>query len=1166
MSNENKIAIVGFSGEFPNCKDVYHLWENTLNGIDCIKKFTRDEVDSYHNDLGYVDSRNYRFVGGYPFGYSSFDAAFFGISPKEAMFMDPQQRKFLECAYKALEHAGYNPLEMPNSVGVFASEGVNSYLLNNIIDSGNWAEDDKEMAIYGAGYDYLSTRVSYLLNLKGPSFTIQSGCSGSLVAVHMAVQSLLSYECDTALAGGVSISTPVEVGYMYQENGILSESGVCRPFDKNADGTIFTNGYGAVVLKRLEDAIADNDTIFATIIGSSANNDGNDKISYSAPSVSGQKEVIMAACSVAEINPDDIGYIESHGTGTKLGDPIEFAALSQAFSKATKNNSCVLGSVKSYLGHMNSAAGIVGLLSTIGYIINKKLPATLHFEEANPEMDINNSHFTILKKTKDWECNDLRRAGVSSFGVGGTNVHVILEEYKDNNLPVQNTSHEIVFMLSAKSEASLKNQIQKWIEFLESNRLINMKDLFFTLAVGRPTFEYKVAFVASSVSEILEELKNQKIIKSLVSSKIVVSNELNMQQLCDAFLDGDQINWEGFFEDCKHIPLPTYFFENVKYWLEIGYRGGSSFVNRKNPNIDEWFYTPTYVEEDIEEHSLDINKRWLILEESGNEISKQIKKIYPNINLTTVNLHDIKSKEEYFDIFNKLKKSEEIPEIIVHCYSLNNFSEVGDNRILDNGLFSLLYTVQALSSVDRNGKYTIAVLTNQLGCILDEKISPLKSTLFGISKTINKEYPYFCKVLDIGSELTKGIIEAIEFSQEEFSIYRKDRKFVEKYRRIRIPSDERVQLENGTYVITGGLGYFGLDIAQLISEKVPKAQIVLVSRSLFPSREEWSGIIEREGKNHGLSKKILRLQQIESNGAKIHIESANVKNINEIEKIYETYGSDLVGIVHAAGVVESSIIDRKTTESFNTLFDAKVWGSINIVNGAQKYNPKFILLCSSMNSMIGGLGQADNTASTSFVDYFSKYCHANGIKNVFAINWGAVNQTHRREFESLVEFRDLSEEHFKNRMRDDERFIVFEKLLKQGVKWHRVIISTIELNAVLENWNKVSTVTSLIKDRKITYKKRTDIHKIGASEIILPRNQYEEFLCVCFSDILGIDKISTNDNFFELGGHSLSAIRLNEKIKSKFGLSLHAMSIYEYPQLSSLAAFIQEWVESKYQR
>ncbi|MDR0580841.1 MAG: KR domain-containing protein, partial [Holosporaceae bacterium] len=324
---------------------------------------------------------------------------------------------------------------------------------------------------------------------------------------------------------------------------------------------------------------------------------------------------------------------------------------------------------------------------------------------------------------------------------------------------------------------------------------------------------------------------------------------------------------------------------------------------------------------------------------------------------------------------------------------------------------------------------------------------------------------------------------------------------------------------------------------------------------------------ENYGENHGLSKKIIRLQQIENNGAVVHVEQADTKNFDEIKNIFDKYGAStkIVGVVHAAGVVESSILDRKTIESFDTLFDAKVWGSINVVKASEKYNPGFIVLCSSMNSMIGGLGQADNTASTSFVDYYARYCRANNKNNVFTINWGAVNQSRKRDFESLVEFRDLSEEHFKNRMTENERSIVFERLLKSGRRWHRVIVSTIELNSVLERWNEVSTVASLVKDRKTTHKKRSEIKAIKSAEVISPKNRYEENLCNYFSDILGIDPISRDDNFFELGGHSLSAIRLNEKIKSDFNLSLHAMSIYEYPILSNLALFIKDQIESKLQ-
>ncbi|MDR3179398.1 MAG: KR domain-containing protein [Holosporaceae bacterium] len=1162
MSNENKIAVIGFSGQFPNANDVSELWKNVFNSVDCTKKFSRDEVDAYHNDLGYVDSKNYKFVGGYPEGFSSFDAAFFGISPKEALFMDPQQRKFLEHAYLALEHAGYNPLEAKGCVGVFASEGVNSYLLNNIIDSGNWSEDDKEMSIYGCGYDYLATRISYLLNLKGPSLTVQSGCSGSLVSVHMAVQSLMSYESDMALTGGVSILTPVQAGYMFQQNGILSESGVCRPFDKDADGTVFTNGYGVVVLKRLEDAIADGDTVFATIIASAINNDGSEKISYSAPSVSGQKNVISTALSMAEIDQRDVGYIECHGTGTKLGDPIEFQSLIQAFSETSKNNSCVIGSVKSYLGHMNSAAGIVGLLTALGCILHKKLPGVLHYNQSNPEIDVENSPFKILKETVEWKSNEKRIAGVSSFGVGGTNVHVILEEYKDS-ISKTNENREVLFMLSAKSKTSLEKQILKWQKFLEENTEINLNDCFFTLAVRRPVFEYKTAFLISSEKDLLEKLKKAEIVYSKMSGKNVNAIGSDLQKLKKAFLSGDNIIWSDYFTDCKRIPLPAYSFDEDKYWIDIGYRKeGSGSINRKNPNIDEWFYTPMYVEDDFCDKQSDLTKKWLIIEPENNLVSNAIQKIYPDLPVTTIHLNDVKSREEYFEIFEKLKRTSCLPDVIVHGYSLNNFED--DRQILENGLFSLLYTVQALSSANRNSQCTIAIVTNKITSIVDEDFSPLKSTIFGISKTINKEYPYSCKVLDIGQDITKQIISEIENSNHEFAIYRNNRKFIEKYRKIDI-KESKIKLQNGTYIITGGLGYFGLDIASLISRKTKNSKIVLIGRSKFPWKSEWEKTIENNGPEHGLSKKIIRLQQIENNGATVYIEQADTKNFSDIENIFAKYGASegIAGVIHAAGVVESSILDRKTIESFDTLFDAKVWGSINVVKAGEKYNPNFIVLCSSMNSMIGGLGQADNTASTSFVDYFARYCRSKNKSNVFAINWGAVNQSRKRDFESLLEFRDLSEEHFKNRMTEEERSIVFERLLKNGPRWHRVIISTIELNSVLERWNEVSTVTSLVKDRKTTRKKRSEIGNLKSAKIIWPKNKYEEGLSDYFSDILGIDVISADDNFFELGGHSLSAIRLNEKIKSNFGLSLHAMSIYEYPVLSDLASFIKDQIESK---
>ncbi len=370
-SGQDEIAVIGMACHFPGAKDVDSFWHNLQNGVESISFFTDEELvaaginPTVLNDPSYVKS------GGVLKDIELFDAAFFGFTPQEAEITDPQHRLFLECVWEALENAGYNSEIYPGQIGLFAGVALSSYLLTNIF-SNFYAHRDllkpaETFKIFiGNDKDHLPTQISYKLNLRGPSVNVQTTCSTSLVAVHFACQSLLSGESDIALAGGVSITVPQITGYYYEQGGIVSPDGHCRAFDANAGGTVFGNGLGVVVLKRLEDAISDRDYIHAVIKGSAINNDGSLKVGYTAPSIDGQTAVISEAMALAGVDPETISYVETHGTGTSLGDPIEIAALTQAFGSSTdKKNFCAIGSVKTNVGHLNTAAGVTGLIKTV---------------------------------------------------------------------------------------------------------------------------------------------------------------------------------------------------------------------------------------------------------------------------------------------------------------------------------------------------------------------------------------------------------------------------------------------------------------------------------------------------------------------------------------------------------------------------------------------------------------------------------------------------------------------------------------------------------------------------------------------------------------------------------------------------------------------------------
>ncbi|MBO2945611.1 acyltransferase domain-containing protein [Paenibacillus sp. F411] len=510
--NGTEIAVVGMNCRFPGASNVEAFWSNLVEGTESIVFFSDEELEQAGVKKDVYKRPNYVRAGSIIEDTDQFDAAFFGMTPREAEILDPQQRLFLEKGWEALELAGYTPEKYSGRIGVFAGVFSSSYLFQLYSEPG-LVDSVGELAIrHGNEKDYLATRMSYKLNLKGPSVSVQTSCSTSLVAVHFAVQSLLGGECDMALAGGVSIVAQQKTGYLHQEGDVLASDGHCRPFDVKASGTIFGNGVGVVVLKRLEDALQEGDTVYAVIKGTAINNDGSDKVSFTAPSVNGQAEVILDAQAMAGVLPSTIGMIEAHGTGTPLGDPIEIAALSRVFRMDTEQKGfCAIGSVKSNIGHLGAASGVAGLIKTVLSLHHGVIPPSLHFEQPNPNIDFAQSPFVVNTKARTWEQPEgfPRRAGVSSFGMGGTNAHVVLEESPAVKAAVGVAPAAELLVLSALSEDALEQAADQLQQHLEQHPDLSLADVAFTLQEGRKEFPYRMAFSAGSMAETAELLKQR---------------------------------------------------------------------------------------------------------------------------------------------------------------------------------------------------------------------------------------------------------------------------------------------------------------------------------------------------------------------------------------------------------------------------------------------------------------------------------------------------------------------------------------------------------------------------------------------------------------------------------------------------------------------------------
>jgi len=529
MSNQERenrldgVAIIGMAGKFPGAPNLDIFWANIAAGKDTITHFSRAELEA--RDRASLEfGPDYVAAHGVLDGAELFDAGFFGIPPREANFLDPQHRLFLEICWNALEDGGYDPAQFAGQIGVFGGCSLNTYLLANLSESrefideltGNYQVGELQTTL-GNDKDFLCSRVAYKLNLRGPCMTVQGACATSLVAICQASQNLLTYQCDMALAGGVSVTFPQHRGHVFQEGSMGSRDGRCRPFDADATGTIFGHGVGVVLLKRLEDALADGDRIDAVIRGFAVSNDGAAKVSYMAPGVDGQSTAIAAAQAMAGVSADAITYVEAHGTATPLGDPVEVAALTRAFRQTTQRNGfCALGSTKANIGHLDAAAGVSGLIKTVLAMRHKMIPPVANFRQPNPRIDFASTPFHVSGTASPWEPDGPRMAGVSAFGVGGVNAHVVLEEGPEST-PEHSLHSAQLLCVSARSEAALDAALGNLGRHLQEHPELNLADVSYTLQTGRHGFDHRASVVCSTVDEaaqLLAESANRRVQRS----------------------------------------------------------------------------------------------------------------------------------------------------------------------------------------------------------------------------------------------------------------------------------------------------------------------------------------------------------------------------------------------------------------------------------------------------------------------------------------------------------------------------------------------------------------------------------------------------------------------------------------------------------------------------
>ncbi len=510
------LAVVGMAGRFPGASSLEQFWHNIANKVCSVRHYSAEELLAAGVKPEDIQQPNYVRAGAVLENIEYFDTSFFGFSPREAEILDPQFRIFLECVWEALEMAGYDLTTFDGLIGVFAGAGYKNYLLHHINRTPGINEAIGEFQIsLGQETDVLATMTAYKLNLKGPSVSVQSFCSTSLAAVHLACQSLLNYECDIAVAGGVALNSLQKKGYFHEEGRLTAPDGYCRPFDARAQGSVLSNGAAVVALKRFQEALNDGDHIHAIIRGSAMNNDGNQRVSYTAPGLEGQASVIASAMSYAGVHPETIAYIEANGSSTVLGDAIELAAMSRAFAtKTRKKQFCGIGSLKSNVGHLDRASGVAGLIKTALALNHRQLPPHIHYEQPNPEIDLGDSPFYINTNLAPWPRSQTpRRAGINSFGLGGTNVHLVLEEAPEREAGSPSRDWQVL-PLSARSAWSLQQASSNLVAHLRAHPEQSLADVAYTLQVGRCAFSYRQFVVAQTTEEACAALEQQQVSSS----------------------------------------------------------------------------------------------------------------------------------------------------------------------------------------------------------------------------------------------------------------------------------------------------------------------------------------------------------------------------------------------------------------------------------------------------------------------------------------------------------------------------------------------------------------------------------------------------------------------------------------------------------------------------
>lgn len=1201
------IAIVGMSGVMPQSSDLETFWQHLEACDDLISEVPSSRWDwrEYYGDALRDKTKTNSKWGGFIKDIDQFDPLFFGISPREAELMDPQHRLFIEAVWKTIEDAGYSPSSLSGqSIALFAGVEFHEYqeLLNN-----HEVPTEAQMPT-GNALSMIPNRVSYLLNLNGPSEAIDTACSGSLIAIHRCVRAIRSGEVDSAIAGGVSIMLDPQTFVRTSQLGILSPDGRCKTFDKKANGYVKGEGVGALWLKRLSDAKRGGDSIYGLIIGSAENHGGKAK-SLTAPNAKSQGALLAKACNDAKIEPETISYIEIHGTGTELGDPIEVEGLKQGFYELAKQRAqaikgvgfCGIGSVKTNIGHLEPASGIAGLFKVVLSMKYKKLPGTVHLNEQNPYIKLENSPFYIVEKTQEWNVlkdasgNTLpRRAGINSFGFGGANAHVIIEEYVEEKEPLEfiDREQEALIVLSAKSKECLRKVVSHLSTYVRNNlnnKHVQLDRIAYTLKVGRDLMKEKLALVVKNKEDLLAKLEAwfnnvngledtySSDIKSTTSNPLLESDEgmafienivrkNDLKQIAQLWVNGVKINWALMYggNHPKRISLPPYPFEKERYWIP------NSEVKQEldpQPKSTLYFFEPIFEDRLLSKKSEPaVNGTAVIFDDDSDlydELSKALTngekredgiilvkpgKSYKKISdfVYTINLED---KKDYIQLLKTLKEIGSIPNVFIYNW-MKSPLEIKEKMIrssLMRSFYSLLYLSQGLMEL----KFKKEVQFIYLKSAQKDREQPLFNGLAGFIKTLKLENPkYKGKLIEVINDektaIQDGISSVASILQDELGHAEEDDievRYCKGRRQVKVLIEHVFSKDNPTLSIKR-------DGVYLVTGGVGGLGLIF-ARYLI---EGFDAKVILLGRSELTPEKAEKLKTIKAKGGEAVYLKADVSNHSElqqaIQKIREKYHC-INGVIHSAGIIKDTFILKKHFQDAKSVLAAKTYGTLFLDELTSTDQLDFFMMFSSTTAVTGNVGQCDYGYANSFMDNYavlrSRLCKENKRPGkTLAINWPL--------------WRDGGmhvDEQTENLMRGAGLYVLE---IDQGIKAFEEGLSTESSQLVVAPGLKAQLETlfaikkeQLIPSTPLTKDKKNSISHDSLFE------KTEERLRQIFADEIKLDphKIDPDEQFEAYGIDSILIQRLNVKLESFVG-TVSKTLFFEYQTLSELTHYFLE--------